>query len=62
MHSRLTLALLPLLLMPLGFSALVVLPVAESPASQVALLGFTVACGMGAVVSWWLLALAWAVG
>jgi NhaP-type Na+/H+ and K+/H+ antiporter len=59
MYSRAALAAVPLLVMPLGFSALVVFQVAADPAVQVALLGVAFACAVTAMTCWYLLALAW---
>jgi len=55
---RVLLAGLPLLLVPAGFSALVLLDLTEDPGTQFALLGFAFACGVATVVCWWMLALA----
>jgi len=48
----------PLLLVPAGFSALVLLDLTENPGTQFALLGLALACGVASVICWWLLALA----
>jgi len=57
MLSRVLLGAVPVLLVPLGFTAFVLASLTEAPATSIGLLGAAFACAVGTIICWWLLAL-----